>query len=232
MDPLDESLLQLDEPAGTPPAEPAEPPAKSGTSEPVKLDKRVEDLEETNKNLQEQMRQQIENNKTLSDFRDNILKATGSNDEDEKKRNQELLIEFDKNPIETTQKIIQEQIEKSLSGVKENVDLQRDTSVIKSVMDEVDKKYDVNWSKDLPKIKDQLKNFNVEAFKTDPQGTILAACKLADVIKAKAEPPLVEPVTKRGGLPNAAGKTHSEEVSDRMKGYVGKGKSGNVFRKK
>ncbi len=233
MDPKMDTLLNLDEPDGTPPPdEPADPPAPDGTPKPAKLDKRVQDLEETNKNLQEQMRQDRENNKTVQDFRDKILSATGSKDEDEKKKNQELLIEFDKNPIIVMDRMIKENIANSLGSVQDKVDLQEGTFVISKVMDNVDKKYVVDWDKDHPKIKAELKNFDKDAIKRDPSGTLIAACKLAGVIKLRDAntPPLVEPHTRSGSLPHAAGKTHEEEVNNRLNKIGQKGKSGNVFK--
>ena len=198
-DPLEDSLLHLDDEPGTPPTPPAEP-GKEGTPAPTKDDKRLTDLEESNKNLQEKMRQQTEENKTLRDFRDNIVKATGKGTEDDKEKAQQELVEFDKNPVPFMRKMMKEEMAEAMAGVKDAVAMNKSSFVVDKVINDIDAKYDVDWDKNHQKINAQLKSFSQEAKDSDPQGTLLKACQLAGCLKSRdvSSPTTVEEKTRAG----------------------------------
>jgi hypothetical protein len=228
-----ESLLDV--PSGgledpTPP-EPAEPAAGAGdpkpTGEPDK--KTLSDLVEQNKNLQEQVRQINETNKTLSEWRDKILGATP--DDKKKAEVQEQLKQFDENPVGFIQSQIEQGISKGLNQVESKVDLNNQTNLVHRVMQDIDKTHIVDWDRDYEKINKQLVNFNQEALDKDPEGCIIAACKLAGAIKKREgpAPPYVEPKGGGGAPRRPAGETEEDAVNKRLD-KISKNKSGNVFR--
>ena len=218
-----DTLLNLDaDPEQTaavnPDGTPAQPSA--GTE-----NKKVEELLESNKQLQEQVRQMAETNKGMAEFLDTI--RGNPKTEAEKKKKQETLKMFDQDPEATVRQIMREE----LSGVKTELFMEKTTNNVDRAMKEVDKDYVVDWDKDWQKVAGELKKFAMEVKQKDPKGTLLSACRLAGCIKKRAvstgEPPIVAANTKPGSRPAPA--KHSETVNSRLD-KIGKKQKSNKFK--
>jgi hypothetical protein len=226
-DPEMDSLLNLppDEPGEQPPP-PAEPAGDEGPPKPAGGDSKTMDtLVEQNKNLQEQVRQISETNKSLSERWDRIVGDTP--DEKKKKEIQEHIRRFDENPTE----YVQEQIQKGVEKVKGAVAMETQLNLVHRCMENINKTHVVDWDKDFEKINAQLENYSREALDKNPEGCIMAACKLAGAIKKRDEttPPYVEAKGGAGATPRRpAGETEEDAVNKRLNNYSNK-KTDNVF---
>jgi hypothetical protein len=218
-----DSILDLDggdDPSKGGPAGPSggEPPKDSS---PEELKAKVDNLEATNKDLSEQIRQISEQNKSLSEFFDRLR---GNPDEEKKKQEmQEWLKKYDTDP----RGAINDAIAAKMGGLDKKVDLTEKTATVREVMRDLDKKYEVDWTKHK-EINTHLKRFSRKEIEEDYHKAILDACRLAGVIKLKkATPPnFVEEPGRGGGRPTQG--SDEDSVSSRLEKRRKK-KSKNAF---
>ena len=198
--------------------------ARTSTSEDSKaVNEKISTLEESNKNLQEQLRQQSEEMKPFKEFFDRV---TG-NTEDEKKKieAQNILRKFEEDPIGVTNELIKKNLVPLEDAFLQNVSQSR----TKEAMSAIDRKFKVDWGKHSKKIVENLAKFSLEQRKKDPEGILEAACKLAGALPEKSsdkELPVVEETIRPGSRP--APKEHEDKVNERMNSF-GKRKKDNIF---
>jgi len=226
-----ETLLDLDEdedPTSTTMSESDGLPSDSTSSEETpktqtESNKDIIKLQQIIKDQREMIRQQGETIKELKEWRDRLV---GKTDEDEaKKKELEIRQKFEEDPLKT----VDELVEQKIREIREKVETESITNRIDRIMREIDKEYDIDWDKNYPKIVSYLEDFDEKAKREKPKEVLLAACKLAGILKKKETtstgvPPYIEGTT---GTPGAKGKTEEELIKERIIGK--KKKSNNVF---
>ena len=226
---VNDSLLNLDgheeQAPGSPPEGDEGQGGEGGESSPKdsKVNEKIASLEETNKQLQEQMRQMAERSKPFEEFYNRIM---ANNDDEKKKREiQETLKEYEEDPIGVTAKLIDKKLIPLEEAFMQNVSI----ATTKEAMAAIDKKHNVDWGKYGKAIAAKLATMKEESKKKDPQGTLLDACKLVGAVNDKKEEnelPVVEETIRSGGRP--APQKHADKVNERMN-KVGNKKKENVF---
>ncbi len=224
-----DGILNLDDPAdpNEPPApDPSAAPGSGDPKDPDKKDPEFQKLLETNKNLSEQIRQIAEENKSIKDFFDKIR---GIPDEQKKKEAyQEWLKTYDADP----KAAIEEAVANGIAGLKTKVAVTAKSLEVRDAMSNIDKKYFIDWDKDYKKITETLKRFNRDELEKNYEKSLLDACRLAGVLKKKADAPNYTEPHHRGGATRPASPTEAEAeskaVNDRLTAR-GKKKSDNVF---
>jgi len=188
-----------------------------------KEDVKIRELEETNKNQREMIRQLGEELKDLKEWKNKI---TGMSQEDlSKKEELEMRQRFEEDNIGVVNELIEQKVKEVENKLNEQVAI----SNVKEAMSDIDKEYFVDWDRDYPKIVSQLNNFSQEAKQRDPKGVLLAACRLAGVIKKRdtSIPTYIEGAN-RYGIPKQV-KSAEDEIRNRIKGYSAKPHD-NIFR--
>lgn len=188
---------------------------------PTDNSKEVASLTESNKNLQEQVRQLSEKNKEFSGFIDRVKGIP--NTDKEKEEQVKILRQFEEDPIA----VINMLVAQKLTEVDEKVTKSEVNNTIDRAMREIDKEYEIDWEKNYQKIIPLLNEFDKETRMRNPKDILVKAARLAGVIKKrdKSAPPYVE-----GEGTGVGGEKKTSEADNIKKGILNAGKkSDNLF---
>ena len=166
---------------------------ESGSSEKVPVVKPSDyrKLQSELKNSQEQIRQLTEEFQKVSGSTEEMevlkkLKAAfqPTTDKDDLQLQKQLLERFDDDPISLIRELVNSEVAEVKNKLQEtNLDIRA-----KEVTNEIDKEYEVDWSKDSAKIIEQLNSFSREYKMTNPREATIKAMRLAGVGKKRIQP--------------------------------------------
>jgi len=192
-----DSLLNFEDSEQTPAEEPSkEKEGETKENPEVKdLKDKYEKLERSYKDQQEFLRQR---NEEIKDFQDWKSKITGMDEEQKKKEiEKEIRERYNEDPLsviyEIAGKIADEKVGKSKQEI-EDLKAKNLEDKMQTIMNDIDKEYEVDWDQNATKISDQLEYFSEKAKKEKPKEVLLSACRAAGVLKPRSteEPTHIE----------------------------------------
>lgn len=185
-------------------------------SEIEKKDEKIDKLMKSYKDQTEFLRQSREEIKDLKEFKDRLF---GKSDEEKNKMMaEELRKKYEEDPQEYIEQRIDEKL-KSLQDIENKINVTNARIEAEKLMSDIDRddKYErIDWDAEYPKIISKLKHFSDESKKTDPKGTLLAACQLAGVLKPRDKdkmPPYIEGV---GSQISESVKKEAESIKEKI----------------
>jgi len=195
------------------------------SSDESKLSKEeIETIIKQNKDQRELIRQMGEELKELKEWKERII---GNPDEEKRKKDElELRKRFEEDSIA----VVDELIKKRLAEVESKLEKHDIIEKVKDAMQEIEKEYIVNWDKDYEKIVSYLNNFDPKVKREKPKEILLAACKLAGVIKKREKPLKSFPYIEESGKAGIANleKGIKEKIRERFKKHIKKSNN-NIF---